>query len=157
MSNIGTSEVIGKNPLVTAKGYTKAVDLWSLGCVTAALLTGATPFVPSEPQSPTNRRPSYAVIVEAAFTCDLTKLNVSEAWRHVGPQAKSFIRGLLVLDETSRLTADEALNHMWYRCLEEDFENVYNFSIRHWAPRKPVVNIVEDIRKSARKNTDVVS
>ena len=62
-----------------------------------------------------------------------------------------------MLDETSRLTADEALNHMWYRCLEEDFENVYNFSIRHWAPRKPVVNIVEDIRKSARKNTDVVS
>ena len=152
-----TSEVIGKNPLVTAKGYTKAIDLWSLGCVTAALLTGATPFIPSEPQSPMDRRPSYSVIVDAALTCDLIKLDTSEAWQHVGPEAKSFIRGLLVLDEKSRLTADEALNHMWYRFLEEDFENVYAFSIRYWIPRKPNVKVIEEIQESARKKTEEVS
>ena len=142
---------------MTAKGYTEAVDLWSLGCVTAALLTGATPFVSSEPQSPTDRKPSYAVIVDAAFTCDLTKLDTSEAWRNVGPNAKSFVRGLLVLDETSRLTADEALNHVWYSYLEEDFEKLYNFTIRHWNPRKPAINIIERLEKSARKDAYEVS
>lgn len=140
-----------------ADGYTKAVDLWSLGCVTATLLIGTTPF--SSLRTPTDRRTSYEVIMEAAAKCDLTRLNSSKQWRLASWEAKDFVRRLLVLDETARMTAAEGLRHKWYEDWRDLFDGVYKFSLKNYKQRNQVPNIVEriDPQATARKTTKEVS
>lgn len=139
------------------RGYTKAVDLWSLGCVTATLLVGTTPF--SSLRTPTDRRTSYEVIMEAAAECDLTRLNSFEQWRLASWEAKDFVQRLLVLDETVRMTAAEALHHKWYEDWRTLFDGVYKFSLKNYRQRNQVPNIVEriDPQAAARKTTKEVS
>lgn len=151
------SEIPGRNPAVKAKGYTKAVDLWSLGCVTTAMLTGATPF--SSFRDPEDRRTSYEVIIEAAVSCDLSRLDLLSQWRSASPDAKDFVERLLVLDETARMTASEGLRHKWYEDLRRDFDEVYKFSLKNYRPHALVSNIVEriDPKAAAKKATKQVS
>ncbi|MCJ1247299.1 hypothetical protein MMC30_004513 [Trapelia coarctata] len=146
--DVGTMEYVapeigGLNPTVRVKGYTKAVDLWSLGCVTATLLTGATPF--SSFRKPADRRTSYEVIMEAAVKCDLNNLNMSKQWRLASREAKDFVERLLVLDETARMTAREGLCHKWYEDWRKDFDEVYSFSLKNYKPRMQMPNVVEKI------------
>ena len=139
------------------KGYTKAVDLWSLGCVTATLLTGATPF--SSFGKPADRRTSYDIIMEAAVKCDLNHLNMSTQWRLASREAKDFVSRLLVLNETARMTAVEGLHHIWYENWRDDFDEVYRFSLRNYRPRIHIPNVVEkiDLQAAAGKAKKEVS
>jgi hypothetical protein len=120
-------------------GYTKAVDLWSLGCVTVVLLTGGYPFF--EPGS-------AAYSEKLASTCNLEPLERSEIWQGVGDRPKDFVRRLLVLDEGKRMTAKESLSHEWFTndTHRTDFEELYRRAIRHWRPRMPrdpVITLIE--------------
>jgi serine/threonine protein kinase len=111
-------------------GYTKAADLWSLGILTAALLTGSL-MVPREELS----QLSQVQIVERFFGTDSDS---RAQWQNVPPRASAFLRGLLVVDPDKRLTATQALNHSWFKkplseaaLLEERYERV----IRFWRKR----------------------
>src|SRR5271170_7726924 len=120
-------------------GYTKAVDLWALGCVTVVLLTGGYPFV----------RPGTSQFCERlARECNLDELEQSRCWREVGARPKAFVRELLVLDENKRSTARRSLEHEWFSndTHRTDFEELYQRTIRHWRPRiakRPVIEFVD--------------
>lgn len=107
--------------LTNIKGYTKAVDMWSLGCVAAVLLVGDTPF---------------------DNTCRSTSsdlMNVDHDMRalEICSRARDFVLRLLVLDETRRMDVKQALRHDWFtnHAQAEWFTEMYNRSIQGWKPR----------------------
>jgi serine/threonine protein kinase len=120
-------------------GYTKAVDMWSLGCVTVVLLTGGSPFV-----DPKTNQYSQKLAQE----CNLQQLEKVPEWKLVGKRPKDFVERLLVLDEEHRMTARDAQGHLWFsnEFHRLDFQEVYNRAIRYWRPRtlkSPVIELVD--------------
>lgn len=119
-----------------SRGYTRAVDLWSVGCVSVVLLTGGLAFA-----DPTTNLYSERL----AKDCNLTFLEESNEWQSVRRRPKDFVEKLLVLDEAERPTAAEALKHLWFsnEVHRNDFEDLYQRTIRHWHPRPRKPPIVE--------------
>ncbi|RAR14322.1 Pkinase-domain-containing protein [Stemphylium lycopersici] len=127
------------------QGYSKSVDMWSVGSLTATVLTGDNLF--------TNRAHSeyelnpQGVIVGLAAICDLSVLDdeYNPLWNLIGFRPKDFVRGLLVLEEERRMTATEALAHHWFTSYAEDFEELYARSVADWVPPTNNVQLVEEI------------
>lgn len=140
-------EVHGMNPMVPEEeGYTKSVDMWSLGTITAAMLTGQYLFNDAaysgyydDPRS---------LIVGLAARCDLSILDdeYHPTWSLVDLVPKDFIRRLLTLDEEARMTATEALKHEWFA--DDEFANLYTRCVRNWHPRSPNAQLVERISRA---------
>lgn len=118
-------------------GYTKAVDMWSVGCVTTALLAGKSYFVNT--QDSDYRRNSSAAIIKAAAECNMDRLDNSLAWLGVNQQAKGLVKELLVLDETVRLTAQQALQHLWFTegSRGVSIGETYKKTLEGWRPWSP--------------------
>jgi serine/threonine protein kinase len=131
-------EILGLNKtLANTPGYTKAVDMWSLGCVTIVLLTGGTIFI--DP-----KKNEYCE--KLASECNLDQLNSDPDWQYVGKRPKDFVRRLMVLDENERMTAKQALQHHWFTndVNRKDFEDVYERGIKNWKSRMTIGPVVED-------------
>ncbi|KAK2731296.1 hypothetical protein FQN55_004783 [Onygenales sp. PD_40] len=111
------------------KGYTKAVDMWSLGCLTAVLLTGGSPF-----NDPVTGKYSEAM----AKSCNLKYLQNDATWEAVGRRAKDFVHNLLVLEEENRMTAEQAMNHEWFTTptYKRELDILYRYAIGGWVPRR---------------------
>jgi serine/threonine protein kinase len=109
-------------------GYTKSVDMWSLGCVTVVLLTGGLPFKDPE---------TFSFSRELALDCNLEKLKIDEDWIHVGERAKDFVYRLLILDENERMDVKQALQHSWFTnaAHKAEFDDVYRRAIKDWEPQ----------------------
>ncbi|KAL8771574.1 MAG: hypothetical protein Q9209_003017 [Squamulea sp. 1 TL-2023] len=130
-------EVRGKNSLIKESGYTTAVDMWSVECVTAAILIGRPVFATS--QFPEDRQNSAAAVIDAGAQCDLRALDDPEVWGDIDPGSKDFIRRLLVLDEQFRLTADQAILHGWFT-QERNGQPIlarYEQAVAGWKPSWP--------------------
>lgn len=124
------------------QGYSKAIDLWSTGCITAILLTGQHIFPDDEDchtDSQSSDEPS------AADRYDLSILDNDTSWEFISRKAKSFIRGCLSLNETSRLTAKQALAHDWLttRHYAAELAAVYSRATHDWRPRSSTTNLFE--------------
>lgn len=113
------------------KGYTKAVDMWSLGCVAAVLLVGDTPF------DNTCR----------STTSDLMNLDHDMRALEISPEARDFVLQLLVLDETKRMDVKQALRHNWFTNAAQAkwFKEMYNHSIQGWKPRNSSEPVMVDL------------
>lgn len=118
--------------------------MWSLGCVIAALLAGASLFNKSHAYS--SRANTERAIELAASECDLSELE-SAQWQHAGELAKSLVRGLLVLDECQRLTAAQALNHEWFTNDQDKagFDAAYRKAIENWRATRKYSRMIEKI------------
>eukprot|EP00434_Breviolum_minutum_P018566 symbB.v1.2.016376.t1/scaffold1244.1/size129415/3 len=79
-------------PEVLRGNYTEQCDMWSLGVLTYILLDGRAPFMGRN-----DRQYRFS----------------EERWSNVSENAKGFIRKLLQVDPTQRMTAEEAANHPW--------------------------------------------
>jgi serine/threonine protein kinase len=133
------------------EGYSKSVDMWSIGCITAAVLTGDVIFTDrTHPEYNDNPR---GVIMGLAARCDLSVLDEEyhPTWSEVGHRPKNFIKRLLVLDENERMTATEALVHDWFadEYYAEDLEDMYQRAIKGWKPRQKNLLLVERISNRA--------
>ncbi|KAH9872592.1 hypothetical protein J1614_004985 [Plenodomus biglobosus] len=126
-------------------GYSKSVDMWSIGSVTATLLTGDVIF--TDRAHPKYEKDPRAVIMTLAGKCDLSVLDDQHhpVWGTIGDRPKDFIKRLLVLEEEGRMAADEALEHPWFAAYAEDFERLYARSIKNWKPRERNLHLVERI------------
>jgi calcium-dependent protein kinase len=87
-------------PEVLNKSYTSQCDLWSLGVIAFILLVGYMPFFGSEEVQRRNIR------------CGKYSVR-PEKWATLSDEAKHFLRALIVVDPSKRLTAQQALEHPW--------------------------------------------
>ncbi|GAA5858200.1 hypothetical protein JCM8547_005688 [Rhodosporidiobolus lusitaniae] len=83
-------------------GHGKPVDIWAMGVVTYFLLCGYTPF----------DRDSQVDEIQAICAADYA-FEPEEYWTGVSETARDFINRCLVIDQTKRMTAAEALQHPW--------------------------------------------
>ena len=110
--------------------------MWAVGCVTVVLLTGGLAFC----DPVTN-----AYSGKLARECNLEFLRQSNEWQAVRQRPKEFVEKLLVLEENARMTAEEALQHPWFfnEVHKNDFEDLYQRTIKHWQPRISKSQIVD--------------
>jgi len=87
--------------VLTAQGYDKEVDMWSIGVITYILLCGFPPFYNE------NLPELFEQILKAAYDFP------EEYWKDISEDGKDFIRKLLVVDPKKRMTGEEALRHPW--------------------------------------------
>jgi serine/threonine protein kinase len=99
--------------------YGKAVDLWSIGILAFAMLTGQTDFEDY----------TLTYIPYQKVEKDLECLEV-------GKRPKDFIAHLLVVDESKRLTVGQALAHCWFtnKFWKSPMERQYREAIKDWDP-----------------------
>jgi serine/threonine protein kinase len=121
---------------MSLRGYTKSVDLWSVGCITVVLLTGAPPFQFSASGTPDDGEPG-----------DLNEVFMNIRWDEASTWAQSFVLSLLVLDERERLTVQEALQHSWFTNVQykSKLKQNYENAVRGWRPRE-----MQSIQKSEK-------
>jgi len=87
--------------VLTADGYDKEVDLWSIGVITYILLCGFPPFY----------NENLPVLFEQIMHADYDF--PPEYWDQISETAKNFISRLLVVDPSRRMTTKQALEHPW--------------------------------------------
>jgi calcium/calmodulin-dependent protein kinase I len=87
--------------VLQATGYDKEVDMWSIGVITYILLCGFPPFYNE------NLPELFEQILKADYDFP------ADYWKDVSEEAKDFIRKLLVVDNSKRLTGKAALQHPW--------------------------------------------
>eukprot|EP01065_Artemidia_motanka_P020358 TRINITY_DN2435_c0_g2_i1.p1 TRINITY_DN2435_c0_g2~~TRINITY_DN2435_c0_g2_i1.p1 ORF type:complete len:355 (+),score=124.28 TRINITY_DN2435_c0_g2_i1:85-1149(+) len=83
------------------RGYTFAVDMWSIGCISYVVLCGFCPFTEDKD----------ALLFKRILTGDFSF--PSPVWDSLSKEAVSFVAGCLTVNPTRRLTPDEALQHPW--------------------------------------------
>ncbi|PGH07417.1 CAMK protein kinase [Polytolypa hystricis UAMH7299] len=133
-----TAPEIRRTESTRKRGYTKAVDMWSLGCLTVVLLTGGSPF--TDPNT-------LEYSEEMAFNCNLDALEMDKEWQQVGERPKDFVRKLLVQDPERRMIAKGALIHGWFAnpVHYQAFHEVYTRSVKGWDPRPDPRTIVSNL------------
>ncbi|KAL3846090.1 hypothetical protein ACJIZ3_003493 [Penstemon smallii] len=92
-------------PEVLHRSYSSEADIWSIGVITYILLCGSRPF--------------WARTESGIFRSVLrADPNLYDApWPSVSPEAKDFVKRLLIRDHRKRMTAAQALTHPWLRGL----------------------------------------
>jgi len=98
-TSCGTPDYAAPEVLTGGKEYDNSVDLWSIGVVTYVLLCGYPPFYGSSPPA----------LFEKIIKCQYDFPHPE--WTDISESAKDFVRSLLRLDPTQRLTAEQCLQH----------------------------------------------
>ncbi|OCK84006.1 kinase-like protein [Lepidopterella palustris CBS 459.81] len=139
-------EIYKRNTTIPAdQGYSKSIDMWSIGTITTALLTGDVIF--NDRNHADWEYNSHEIILGLSSACDISILDSRPAWQKISHRPKDFIKNLLVLDETLRMTASQALAHPWFtnEYHAAEFEALYNRAVKDWQPRRKVFRVVEPI------------
>lgn len=90
------------SPEVLAGNYSIDCDCWSAGCILYILLCGYPPFFGDDDQE------ILQMVAKGKFDFD------GEEWLEVSKEAKDLIKKLICKPE-KRLTAQEALEHKWFK------------------------------------------
>jgi calcium-dependent protein kinase len=90
-------------PEVLDCNYTEKCDLWSCGVILYLMLSGNPPF-PGRSQSEI-----LSKVMTGVYSLG------DRAWRKVSKEAKDLIQRMIVVDPDSRISAQDALRHPWFR------------------------------------------
>lgn len=101
-SFVGTPSHMAPEMYMKNRKYGASADMWSLGILTYILLSGTRPF---------NERQVMAMQTEKV---SFLKFPARHGWNNVSDYAKDFLRKLLVVDPTKRMSASEAMDHTWF-------------------------------------------
>ena len=126
IADVGTSKIVEKGhvqrklvgssyyiaPEVLKKHYDEKCDLWSCGVIMYILLSGRPPF-PGD-----NDREIMDNVAKGKYDLNHSPFD------KVSDSAKDLIKKLLVMDPRSRISAQEALNHPWFK--EKKSRELYN-------------------------------
>jgi len=101
---IGSSYYIA--PEVLNKNYNEKCDLWSCGVILYILLAARAPFEGKTDQE------IMAKILTGKYDMSIPQLS------KISTEAKQFINNLLQKDPNKRITAEEAINHPWFKKMQ---------------------------------------
>ncbi|EIE80369.1 hypothetical protein G6F46_000037 [Rhizopus delemar] len=87
--------------IVRDQKYSKAVDMWAIGCVLYTILCGFPPFYDESIRALTHK------VAKGEYTF------LSPWWDPISPAAKDLIRNLLNVDPEKRYTVEQFFNHPW--------------------------------------------
>lgn len=105
ISRAGTPDYIAPE-IVQSRPLGKPVDMWAAGVILFILLGGYSPFHKRE------KAIMFLRISTAHYTFH------PERWAHISDEAKDLIKKLLQVNEDSRLTVQEALDHPWMQDMD---------------------------------------
>uniref|UniRef100_A0A2I2Z2G8 mitogen-activated protein kinase n=1 Tax=Gorilla gorilla gorilla TaxID=9595 RepID=A0A2I2Z2G8_GORGO len=109
--------------------YNQTVDIWSVGCIMAELLTGRTLFPGTDhinqlqqimrltgtpPAYLINRMPSHEARNYIQSLTQMPKMNFANVFIGANPLAVDLLEKMLVLDSDKRITAAQALAHAYF-------------------------------------------
>ena len=116
-SKVGTSYYV--SPEVLKGEYNEKCDIWSAGVILYILLSGEPPFNGS------NNKNIY-------YKISTYKYNFPEnKWNNISNEAKDLISKILV-PEDQRISADDILNHEWFKKVEVIERKNLNFDIEQF-------------------------
>lgn len=98
-------EVLKKQP------YTFSCDVWSLGCITYALISGSLPFDHND------QKELIRMTMEDTLKFDLS------VWDRVTSSCKSLITDLLKKNPSQRITLEEAILHPWFDSVRRKYSS----------------------------------
>ncbi|KAJ2471342.1 hypothetical protein GGI02_002327 [Coemansia sp. RSA 2322] len=101
-------------------GYTTAVDCWSLGVMTYAMVSGMLPFSDEDGNPQILFSQILSGVLDFSFPC----------WRTLSLDCQAFIRALLRIDPAKRMTVDKAFKHPWIAQDEARLAKLYAECIR---------------------------
>ena len=99
------------SPEVLAGNYGVECDMWSAGCILYILLCGYPPFYGDDDQE------ILQMVQKGKFDFD------GEEWEEISKEAKNLIKQLICKPE-KRLTAQEGLEHKWFRKQLKDTKKI---------------------------------
>ncbi|EUD65412.1 CAMK protein kinase [Plasmodium inui San Antonio 1] len=88
--------------VITLQGYNHKVDAWSIGIILYLLLSGKLPF-PINKNTEMNIQKNYVLSFK------------DHIWKSISSSAKDLISKLLELNVEKRISANEALEHIWIK------------------------------------------
>jgi len=100
-TSCGTPDYAAPEVIKMEGEYGKEVDMWAVGVITYVLLCGYPPFY-SE-----NQTELFDQIASADYTFN------DPEWSEISDKAKDFIKKLLVVEPSERMTAEQAIEHEW--------------------------------------------
>lgn len=104
------------SPEVLAGNYGIECDMWSAGCILYILLCGYTPFYGDDDYELCQN------VLKGQFDMD------GEEWEEISKEAKRLVKSLICKPE-KRLTAQEALDHKWFKKVLKD-EKKYDITAK---------------------------
>ena len=112
-----TKEIIGTlgymvPEVLMGMDYNFSSDVWSIGVIAYLLLTGYLPFDDEESDKEVIRKTLFESI---PFDND--------SWKNISPQAKEFIKRILIKDKNQRMTIEDILNDQWLESYAQEDEN----------------------------------
>lgn len=127
-------------------GYNEAVDVWSIGCLAGTLITNSFLFPRDRSNQPQNSTDERANFSPEPFELDF--LDISPEWQHVSRKCKCFVKGCVQLDESQRMTVEQALQHSWmaHPGYAAAMEAEYARAIADWRPRTNSQNLIENVK-----------
>lgn len=119
----GTVDYLAPEVLMTngIKGYSQKVDIWSLGIILYAMLSGNLPFEQQQVNSFYLRRNN-----ESQEYFQIVTFPQSQGWDDVSEEAKDLIRCLLQLHPENRPSVTEIFDHPWISTQSEILEKLYS-------------------------------
>lgn len=90
-----------RNSMSKSNYYSKAVDIWSLGCFLYTILCGFPPFYDD----------NHDILTQKIITANYVFLE--PWWDEVSPDAKDLISNMLVINPEKRITIEEIYQHPW--------------------------------------------
>jgi len=112
--------------------HDESADMWSLGVITYVILVGYPPFMEED------QRTLFRKIRNGEYHF------FPEDWNDISPQAKEFIKELLVVDPIHRSTAQQSLGHGWISHCEDEELSSNDLS----ASLQGIKDTLEDMRNS---------
>ena len=107
---VGSSYYIA--PEVLKKHYNEKCDIWSCGVILYILLSGKPPFAGDDDNE-----------IMANVTTGQYDLHCAP-FNRISKSAKDLIKKLLIMDKDRRISAHDALNHVWFK--EKKAKDLYN-------------------------------
>eukprot|EP00069_Balaena_mysticetus_P008147 bmy_05849T0 len=162
--------------------YNQTVDIWSVGCIMAEMLTGKTLFKGKDYLDQLTQILKVTGVPDAEFVQKLNdkaaksyiqslpqspKKDFSQLFPHASPQAADLLEKMLELDVDKRLTASQALSHPFFESCRDpeeeteaqqpfdDFLEHEKLTVDEWKQHiyKEIVNFSPIARKDSRRRS----